>query len=181
LPWAASLVNRYREDVYTWRVLLHPFDWAIRAFDEVAKTAEASPKPPLTAPPALGVEQQKPPLPTAGYLGLRVDDERRTITRDGYSAVVNLQPSALQWEIFKKLASVRDVPLAPDAIRGVWKTHGVEPDPSDGTVNDTVSELRGALKPIGIAVASRRRLGRLLTEIPKETGSKAAKRKGRKK
>lgn len=124
--------------------------------------------------------QQEPPLPAAGYLGLRVDDARRTISRDGYTAVVNLQASALQWAIFKKLFANRDFPLAPEAIRAVWKTHGVEPDPSDGTVNDTVSELRAALKPLGVTIASRRRFGRLLAEIQTGGDGRGGKGKPRK-
>lgn len=125
--------------------------------------------------------QQEPPLPPAGYMGLGVDDKRRTITRDGFTATINLQTSALQWAVFKKLAGNRDVPLSHDAIRAVWATHGVESDPSDGTVNDAVSALRAALKPIGITIVSRRKLGRLLAELPKEPDGKRATKKRSKK
>lgn len=51
LPWITNLVNRYREDPHTWRVLVHPFDWAIRAFDEVAKQITGPPEcEPLLTP-----------------------------------------------------------------------------------------------------------------------------------
>lgn len=165
-------------------MLLHPFDWAIRAFNEVAKTAEAGPQPPAVAAkpahPAVVLEQQHPPLPMAGDLRLRVDDARRTISRDGFEATVKLQDSRIQWAIFKKLVENRDVPVAHDAIAALWEEHGIARRPSVGTVNDAVGDLRTALTAIGLTIVVKRKVGRLLAELP-PTVDKAKPRRRKKK
>jgi hypothetical protein len=128
-------------------------------------------------PPA----QQEPPLPRAGYLGLRVDDDRRTISREGFTGVVNLQDSRIKWAIFKKLAQNRDVPVAPEAIIALWDAHGIARKPSDGTVNDAVGELRASVKAIGLTIVVKRKVGRLLAELPPPADKAKPRRRKKKK
>ncbi|HWB11541.1 MAG TPA: hypothetical protein VG826_20085 [Pirellulales bacterium] len=120
-------------------------------------------------------------LPPAGYLGLRVDDARRTITRDGFPATVNLQDSRILWAIFKKLVLNHDVPVAHEAIVGLWEANGVARMPSVGTVNDAVAELRNQLKAIGITIEVKRKVGRLLAELPLPADKAKARRPKKKK
>ena len=130
---------------------------------------------------ALGAEQQETPLLPVGYLSLRVDDDRRTIKRDGYTAVVNLQDSRIKWAIFKKLAENRDIPVAPEAIVAIWETNGIARKPSAGTVNDAIGELRTALKAIGLTIVVKRGVGRLLAELRPPTDKAKPRRRKKKK
>lgn len=131
-------------------------------------TAESSTLLSEQAAPPSPSEQVQPEsqLSSPGYFGLRVDDDRRAITRAGFTAVVNLQDSRIKWAIFKKLAENRDVPVAPEAIVALWEEHGTARKPSDGTVNDAVGELRTDLKAIGLTIKVKRMVGRLLAELP---------------
>jgi hypothetical protein len=111
---------------------------------------------------------RRPPAP--GYLGLIVDPDRRAVGRQGTDRRVGLARRPL-WALFLKLYRARDRYRGPESLLIVWERSGQELSPSLGTIRDAVSDLRRALAPLGVDVATARGFGWRLEARPAPDGS----------
>lgn len=92
-----------------------------------------------------------------GYLGLIVDQARRCVRREGLSEEVTL--TGLPFAVFVLLLRNRDSWTPRQIIRDEWRRTDPRADPEPDTVRSQISDLRGFLRPLGIAIHNRRGQG----------------------
>ena len=97
--------------------------------------------------------------PESQYLGLQLDEGRRTVGREGVEVVVDMGNSPLWWALLVKFCSRRGRYTSVDQLRSVWEEHGRESSPEIGTVRDTISHLRKRLSPLRVLIANSREIG----------------------
>ena len=91
-----------------------------------------------------------------GRFDMRIDDSRRTVTRNGYTA--KFEKRVKLWALFNCLESRPQGTSKIALITSVWG--GVRPD--DNTISKAVVALCKLLKPLGIAAQSRQRVYQLV-------------------
>jgi len=126
-------------------------------------TTATTPAPPVeltdSASGAGDLGTQKSPaayLPTTASLGLRFDERRRLVTRDGYDGVkTSLLDRPQLWELLLELEAAGDMPLergelAAGCRKRVWKDR---PGDDESVLRSALSTLRSRLKPLGLRAA----------------------------
>lgn len=99
------------------------------------------------------------------YLGIILDERRFHVRRAGKGGIVDLSGKYLLWGLLLKLIEMRDVFCPRERLRIVWERYGNEKEPEDGTINDAVSTLGKALKPLDLKVRAKRNIGWRLLDI----------------
>jgi len=155
-----------RRDETWWRVELGLAAMKGRYAEAFGPTAGDTESGDVPTPPANGESAADSRLRAGGYLGLWLDDNRRTITREGFEGqVVDLSHSRLDWAIVKSLTKGRDTWTSRDVVAGQWEEHGVARKPAKGTVDDRISDLNRKLGDLGIRIVSRRKGGMRLEDM----------------
>lgn len=118
-----------------------------------------------------------------GPLDLTLNTNLHTVARKG--KVVEFQSSGRAWQIFLKLVDRFPARyLCKDLGHDAWNAADQDIDPDDNLVQQAISTLRKLLKPLGIEVQHRRKLGYILDILDnskKQAPPKATKAKsGRK-
>lgn len=121
------------------------------------------------------------------YLGLMFDDKNHRVRRADKKDEVDLSSSQLKWHLLQLFATSEESPVSRDQLRMVWRKHGREDNPQNGTINDGVGELSNTLKPLALRIKASRGLGWRITELSPAKGPsqkkkrKPAKRRGTRK
>lgn len=110
---------------------------------------------------AVGLDPEQPPA----YLGVRPDEARREVRRDGYEAVVRLGKSPLYWNLVSHFVESQDRLTPLEAQRHLWQKSGLQEDPEENAVNSGFYQLNKLLKPLDVAVRAHRRIGRSLVDV----------------
>ncbi|MFO0954421.1 MAG: hypothetical protein U0835_25330 [Isosphaeraceae bacterium] len=113
-------------------------------------------------------EDGDPPGGESGtpYLGLVLDCGNRRVTRPGRPVeVVEFRGRKLLWELFRQLHEAGDDYLAMELVYAVWTGHGVAERPEKRTVEDSISDLRKLLQPLGVTVRNSRGVGYMLCDL----------------
>jgi hypothetical protein len=100
-----------------------------------------------------------------GYLGFRIDGDRREVFRDGHEQGVVLRP--LKFAIFKLLVRAKGKLVPFEALAAAWGKLG-RAEPERSALHEAVSELRGSLEPFGVRIENSPGLGWKLID-PKPT------------
>jgi hypothetical protein len=98
--------------------------------------------------------------PPPGYLGLILDESRGELRREGYPDPVPIDPRKIP--IVRLLLQNRDSRTSMNMLQDISTADGYER--SQGTIYNEISELRTMLRPLGLSVGSRSRVGWLLEE-----------------
>ena len=130
--------------------------------NQVPTVAMAPATPATSVPPSASVGgagdpcAQKIPavyVPTTGFLGLRFDERRRLVTRDGFDGVAaSLLDRPQLWELLLELEAAGDTPLergelAAGCRKRAWKER---PGDDESVLRSALNALRSRLKPLGI-------------------------------
>src|SRR4051812_30391668 len=102
------------------------------------------------------------------YLGVKLDDSRRVVTREGMTAEVYLDRSRINWELLKLLIAKRGAFCSLHCLHGAWEDLGGKENPKDGTIYDAISDLRRPLKPLAVKIENVRDMGWRLVEHTSE-------------
>jgi hypothetical protein len=83
-----------------------------------------------------------------GWIGIRLDQERMTATRDGFPPL-DLRRSPLRYAILARLFQAGDAICRRDTLTSCWRDQNPE-EPDDDRVDSEISALRGDLTVLGL-------------------------------
>ncbi len=98
-------------------------------------------------------------LPT--YLGLTLDPQKFTVSREGYP---ELKLTRLPYEMMLILMTNQDTPSRVDALTKAWSNAGLSETPEIGTVRAAVHRLKRILGNLGITIKNSKNIGWCLQE-----------------
>jgi hypothetical protein len=155
---------------------------------ETPQQTPTTPAPPATPvqPPAnasgavdrTAPEKSAANVPTAAFLGIRLDERRRIATRDGFDgAKASLIDRPQLWELLVELVAAGDAPLERGELaagcRKRVRKDGAGDD--EGVLRSALTALRSRLKPLRIIPRSVRNVGVRLEDISKRRRAKPKK------
>lgn len=99
------------------------------------------------------------------YLGLILNEGRRTVRRDGEQweeKTVDLSSRPTEWTLLKRLVREKGTIVSPSALENeLWRESEVEdkPDHPKDAIAAHISKLRTSLRPLGVKITNRRNVG----------------------
>jgi DNA-binding response OmpR family regulator len=96
-----------------------------------------------------------------GYLGLRIDQANRMVSREG---TVQVGLSKTKFELLKILSRQGASVSSHECLTRAWTALRPTKIPKRGTVWNTVSQLRKAIRPLGLRIKLLYDLGWVLVE-----------------
>lgn len=121
-------------------------------------------------------KQAVEPKWTNGHLGLRYDESRLVVGREGYSTELSLADRPLLRRLFAVLFQSGERPVTVATLRRAWEDQAPRPGRDellvdDGNIYDAMYVLRKALAPLAVMPKVARLTGYRLVEIMPSTKS----------
>jgi hypothetical protein len=101
-------------------------------------------------------------------LGIVLDEERRTASREGCGSV-GFRGWSIPWDLLKLLARREGCLCSKDELQAVWEKRGKKA--TDNTIHRHLSTLSRLLKDIGVRVRCDRKVGYRLEALPEDRAS----------
>lgn len=104
------------------------------------------------------------PRGAAGHLGLVLDRSRGRVYRHGQCIPLN-RGRRLLWELLVRLERSGAHPCSRETLSGAWGDKPeYRPSQKDTKVDRAISDLRAALRPLGVRINNTRQIGLTLTQ-----------------